>query len=348
MTRRTWLLFFGSGLCTSSLLPACHRQEVQGPALAGPPLVCPAPAPVPDPIAPPATPVRSPYNETAAPLVGPPAPPEHAGTTDLKQTLYQPPQTLPPADPPSSPPLAATAPPPAVMPRPPAAPEVPLVAALRCFLDKRPDDALVLLQHYDKPNQDLLLCLLPLVARLTEGSLERANSRDVSVEVEQLEKLLAPLRPRKPAPSEPPLAIEQMCFCNRIEKFGVYEPLPRDHPGFRPGEMVQLYVELRNFASEYRDHVYLTHLSSSIEIQDYNKQRKWGYDFPEDRNPPDVSRTLRHDYFNNYRFSIPPHLAPGKYTLWLRVTDKGRQPARTAECSLDFQVISMPFKGMDR
>ncbi|MCS6849950.1 MAG: hypothetical protein NZ700_02130 [Gemmataceae bacterium] len=214
---------------------------------------------------------------------------------------------------------------PAKLPEPP-----PLVAALHCFLDKRPHDALAHLQHYDKVNQDLLLVLLPLAGRLTEGSLDQASPAEVALLVEQLERLLHPLRLRAS------LVIDTMCFCRRIGKFGDYEPLPSDH-SFKPGDLAQVYVELRNFSTEQRDPYYLTHLSSTLEIHDFTGKTVWRQDFPEDRTRPDRSRSLRHDYFNNYRFCVP-EVPAGAYTLWVQITDHGPHGKRTVRRSLDFRV----------
>jgi hypothetical protein len=103
----------------------------------------------------------------------------------------------------------------------------PLVSALRCFLDKRPADALAWLQHYDKPSQDLLLCLLPLLAQLAEGRTGTKDRREVTASLAQLNQVAAALRPLAE------LSIEKMCFCWTIEKYGVYRPVPHDHE-FRP------------------------------------------------------------------------------------------------------------------
>src|SRR5205807_2620336 len=56
----------------------------------------------------------------------------------------------------------------------------PLVAALRCYLDRRPGDAIKWLERYERPNQDLLVGLLPLAARLTEGNLEKATPEEAA------------------------------------------------------------------------------------------------------------------------------------------------------------------------
>ncbi len=212
--------------------------------------------------------------------------------------------------------------------------EPPLIVALRCLLDNRPEDALNAIQRYDPTTQDLLKCLLPLAVYLTERNLERQSPQDVSTVVDEIQRLLVPLSARAA------LTIDQMCFCSQINRFADYEPLPKDHV-FRPGDPVQVYVELRNFSSERHGQFYVTHLSSSVEIHDYNDRVVRTLDIPESRIRPDCSRTQRHDYFNNYRFYVP-NLPQGEYTLWIKVIDTGHQPVREVKRSLDFRVTTMP------
>jgi hypothetical protein len=209
----------------------------------------------------------------------------------------------------------------------------PLLAALRCFLDRRPENALACLQDLHRANQEVLLHLLPLAVRLGERGLDEVEAEEVAVEIEQLENVIALLRPRAA------LQLDQMCFCRRIDRYGVYEPLPAGYR-FRPGELVQLYAEVRNFASTPQEGAHVTRLASRLEIHDYEGHIVWCRDFPEDRQRPDVSRTPRHDYFNQYRFCVP-EIPAGAYTLWLYVTDKGCQPQRVARRSLDFRVSNL-------
>src|SRR5262249_17571919 len=198
----------------------------------------------------------------------------------------------------------------------------PLVRALRSCLEKKPAEAIAQLSVYDKPNQEVLLCLLPLAARLSELSLDHARPDDVDAILDQVDSSMVPLRSRAG------LTIEKMAFCRRIDAFGVYQPLSREHR-FRPAEVAQLYIELRNFATRDKAEsgTHVISLASSGEIRDARGQR---YPLTFDRKGPDESRTSRHDYFESYRFCIP-NLAPGIYTLCIQVTDLGTEPARKAE-----------------
>src|SRR5262249_4813509 len=161
------------------------------------------------------------------------------------------------------------------------------------------------LERYDRHNQELLLSLLTLAARLTQEDVRKASPPEVAALVAQLESLAAPLRPLAG------ITIGKMYFFRSIEKFGVHEPLP-DHHVFRPGEPVQVYVELRNFTSQQCGHTYVTRLSSSVKVCDYKNGLRWHEEFHDDKQP-DESQSLRHDYFNNYCFRLPDNLAQGRY-----------------------------------
>lgn len=244
--------------------------------------------------------------------------------------------------PPAAPPRVKAEPPPLAPQQPAAVPqEEPLLAALRYLLEKQPDKALELLQRYDHLNQDVMVSLLALAVRLTQGSLEQAGPQEVSNVMEQLNSLAVLLR------SLAALSIEKMCFCSEISRFGVYQPLPARpvfQPGRdgRPGEQIQLYVELRNFVSQPQASFYETRLASTLEIRDLRNKPVWRMDFPAQQ--PDRSHTLRHDYFISFRFPVPREVPPGLYTLWVEVRDvtgiQGREvPAhRVARRSLDFEV----------
>jgi hypothetical protein len=222
-----------------------------------------------------------------------------------------------------------------------------LVAALRYFLDKHPDEALERLQVYDKGNQELLLGLFPLLARLTEGSLARAKAEEVENLVNSFDNLLEPLRARLP------LTIGKLCFCRIIRSFGDYDPLP-EHHGFHHDEQVQIYIELRNFhtrecrlpGGEVR---YVMQLASSYKIVEDKQPARTVLEgtFLRDRTEgAESSRTLRHDYFENYTFPVPD-LPPGSYNLVIQVEDRGTTPPRTVQHTLYFRVTSPYLPGQD-
>ncbi len=278
----------------------------------------------------------------AAPVASAPAPPPAAPSSYHARVVELPPVS-PPRDiervafqPPPAPPPAA---PPAEAPRP---PESPLVQALRCVLDRQPAAALDLLQRYDARSREVLLALLEVAAPLGEGGLEHASPQETAALLDRLDGLQASLRRRAP------LVLEKMCFCREIRNFGKYDPLPPDHAfqagsDGRPGERVQVYVEVRNFACRPRGGAYETALQGHVEIHDFRGAVVWEKDFDYG---PDRSATPRQDYFLAFIFNVPPRLAPGSgYTLWVYVKDTGEEGVRrAARRSLDFRVCP-PHRG---
>ncbi|HLJ94223.1 MAG TPA: hypothetical protein VKU02_13630 [Gemmataceae bacterium] len=211
--------------------------------------------------------------------------------------------------------------------------EVPVLQALRCYLDNRPAEAIASLGSYDKSSQDLLLYLLPLTARLCEGKLERCDSREAAALVKQFDRVAATLRPRAT------LNIKKMCFCSVVEGYGKYALLP-DGKTFLPGENARIYVELENLTDQPQGNAYSIHLLSSIDIKDF-KERCWMRHIFEDER--DLSRSERHDFSRWYRFQVPEDLSPGFYTLYLTIIDEptGRKVVQT----LDFRVMTTSGKG---
>jgi hypothetical protein len=210
----------------------------------------------------------------------------------------------------------------------------PLVAALRCYLNKKPAEAVIWLERYDRLNQDLLLCLLPLMARLSEQGLQHSDKRDLANVVAQLDRLANLLRPSAQ------LVIDKMCFCNRIETYGDYHALDEDR-AFQPGDVVHVYVELENFSSfvvkdRDIDKRYCIQLASRVEIRDFKGQLAWCTGL-KDADLRDESLTPRHDFFISYPLQVP-HIPPGPYTLRLIVMDVPTK--RRAEHTLDFRIIT--------
>jgi hypothetical protein len=222
---------------------------------------------------------------------------------------------------------------------------LPMVDALRCVLENQPEDALRHLQSYDQETQDLLLRLLPtagIFAHKKVCDLSRDEAEKVS---EQFVAMQAIVRPRTE------LVITKACFCEWARAFGIYKPLAADH-GFlastaqRPGEMVHLYVELKNFFSDAKPSGYHeTCLASTVEIRDAKGQPLWTHRF-EDEKKPLRSLTPINDYFNNYSFTLP-QLPPGSYTLTIAVADQTRaDQRRVATKSVDFRVTALPPRGL--
>jgi hypothetical protein len=206
--------------------------------------------------------------------------------------------------------------------------ESPLIQAVRCFVDKRPDLAVEQLQQFPAENQDALLVLLPLTVRMTEENLRESNPQEMAAMVDQLQQLLQTLQPMAT------LVLDKLSFCRDVQGFGKYEKCG-EHPVFHAEEWVHVYAEIRNLSCEQvssRKGSYRTHVISKLEIRDAAGVYIWK---PHEREKDDYNQTPQHDYFHHYRFALPV-MPPGEYTLFLEVTDvpTGRKVKR----KLDFHV----------
>ena len=204
--------------------------------------------------------------------------------------------------------------------------EPPLLSALRCFMDKRPAQAIDYLRGYDKSSQDLLLCMLPLMARLTEGGMQRVDAQEATALVTQLRRMDDVVAPQAN------LVIGKMCFVRLIQKFGVYQAWGEDHL-FRPNERMLIYAEVQNFSNlrVEQSGSYEVRLSINLEIRDYQNKVVEITSFLR----MDQSHCPRRDYYNWYGLNVP-ECPPGMYALKLTVKDV--PTGRTATRSLDFQV----------
>lgn len=203
----------------------------------------------------------------------------------------------------------------------------PLVSALRCYMNRRPAEAIAWLEHYDPKAQELLLALLPLVAQLAQPQRKPQDPHEMATLVSQIDGVTASLRTRAD------LIIDKMFFCWRIDRFGVYRVLPEDHV-FHPGDRVQMYVELQNYTNERRGKLYSIRLASTLEIHKFDGELVWRQGI-HDGDRPDLSQTERHDFFSNYTFTVP-NIPRGLYTLRLQVKDIPTN--RVATRTLDFRV----------
>jgi hypothetical protein len=202
----------------------------------------------------------------------------------------------------------------------------PLIQAIRCFLEKRPQEAVAWLDRFERPNQDFLLCLLPLAARLTEDDRQRKDPREAGALLDRLDHLTYRLRRRAP------LKITKMCLCQSIHGYGNYLPRPEGDT-LRPGELARLYIEVQNLADERQGKAYSVHLLTTIKMRPFNGDMGWKYDFPDPG--PDTSQSERHDFYHQCTFPIPDR-PPGFYTLYVKITDV--VTGREVEQTLDFRI----------
>lgn len=134
------------------------------------------------------------------------------------------------------------------------------------------------------------------------------------------------------------LEIKNLVFCERVDYYGWYTEFPRYE--FQPRQQVILYVEIENFAAEYKPPAgYETELHGSYEILDASGQIVASRQLPPDK---EVCRNYRRDYFLAYRIYLPDNIAPGRYRLELTIEDlKARtayQGRKLGEGTIEFSI----------
>ena len=214
----------------------------------------------------------------------------------------------------------------------------PAIKAIQCMLDEKHQEAIQHLRAYDDSTQEFLLRLLPPLTLFLKRPISEMSPQEIAVLIDQIDGLRWNVRAR----SE--LVIGKMCCCKQILGYGWYESLPENHAFLsanreRPGEWVQLYVELKNFASEQTKHGdFETRLSSAIELTNAKGEVVWSRKF--DKNETTLRRRARiNDLYSTYRFYVP-ELPAGKYQLTIQIADEttGADRPRIARKTMDFQV----------
>lgn len=202
-----------------------------------------------------------------------------------------------------------------------------ILTAMKSSMEKRPEALREALRSLDPAQRELLMALIPLTIRVGEGGLTSTDPHDVAVVVDQLQGLLWALRPRAA------LVMDKFCFCQRIEKFGKFKKL-EGKPTFRPGEMVEVYAEIRNVSSQLHRSPqgdFQTHLRSKLQIRNQADEVL----FAKECDKPDETLTPQHDYFQHYRLRIPS-VRPGTYVLNLEAEDV--PTGRKIRQKLEFEV----------
>jgi hypothetical protein len=350
MTRRSWLLIVGAGMCLSAV-PGCRSTmpagavpqdgaQVQQVQISGGLLVKQGRDPLPDqwelnPPVRPDTNAVSPYHAIPAIPVAasgqqselPPGQrvPEREGP----RPLLEPPQLQPQLDwaqvfPPSTQPevqkTQCESP----------VKDEPAVEALRLLLLKQAPKSLQCLESYDPQTQQMLMQLLPVVALMAEKPLPKMDTTEVMSLEAQLQRCIAPLRARTD------LVIDKLCLCDQIDGYGMFTPR-RDGRPFQPSELVQVYLELRNLAPELRDGYFIAALHGKVTISDREGTPVWSHNYSLQEQPLKAGWP-RYDCYRVYDFYVPAGMQRGHYTLTLEITDETRSPRRSAKKSVEFQV----------
>lgn len=216
--------------------------------------------------------------------------------------------------------------------------EPPLLAALRAHAEGRPDKAIEVLQGLEKPNQELVLALLPVLAHGATGDLV-GDPAGVAALVDQLRTVAARLEPRAA------LRIENVRFCRRVDGFGQYDPWPEGQP-YRPYDRAQLYLEVRNLTSQPmpgpNGETHLTHAVARVEIRDAHGKRvpqpnrmdgrRWVETVQYETRR--LSRGPLHDFHLLYPFEVPK--VPGVYEITVELHDPvSRRTVKTKPIRFD-------------
>jgi len=206
----------------------------------------------------------------------------------------------------------------------PAPSDTPLIQAVRAFQQNNPQGALEHLKAYDPATQQVLISMMPVLVQLSEGKLQTMKREEMDILLDQLTRVPPMLRSRAS------FQTSKLLLCREVQKFGLVDAFPAGHE-FRPGDMVYLYAELANFtcAADSRDG-FAVALASHLELKDEAGNAVWKAD---PREAPERVSSPPQDYYRAYRFCVPSSLAPGKYALSIRVTDKptGREAAKAVE-----------------
>ena len=216
--------------------------------------------------------------------------------------------------------------------------EDPIVIALDLLLQNRGPEADSQLQVYSPATRDVFLRALPLLELMHRKGFEGLDVDDVAALKSILAGLDAVIGPRAA------LSIPELHFCDAITGFKIYRPLPADHAflaarGDRPGELVQLYMEMRNLGSRPDGGQFVTDLACEVEIVDEAGRSRWAHRFrPEDLRLTSRSRLL--DYYHNFSFYLPASLTPGRYRLVVRLSDRTQADApRDATSTVPLHVV---------
>lgn len=208
-----------------------------------------------------------------------------------------------------------------------------LLAFMRYYLAKQPDEAIAQLRGYEKTRQDLLLALLSMATTLTEGDTSKLEPKQVAVILNQLRGIAAPLLPKAP------LQFGAVELALTVKGYGQYARMPPDHL-WSPDDFVQMYVEVQNFSFDFNNGHHEICLSGMADILDADNRPvpNTHFEFAGNRVPNYFTSAVR-EFHRVYSFYLPKSLQPGKYTLRLQVKDEPTQRIAVHDFNL---VIGAP------
>jgi hypothetical protein len=132
------------------------------------------------------------------------------------------------------------------------------------------------------------------------------------------------------------LRIPTVALCQRVQGFGVYDPIDANRFTAGRNNKVILYCEVENFASFLNDQrMWQTDLTQETVVYDDRGQRVW----VEKRQPfKDLARNRRRDFCVAREIRLPASLMPGQYSIVVSVADQ--QANRMAEATMLVQLLA--------
>lgn len=127
-----------------------------------------------------------------------------------------------------------------------------------------------------------------------------------------------------------PFGMTNLRVCRGVLGFGSFEPI--EPSGLKAGQPIILYCELTGLHYLDGGPVYVSRLSSRIELIDSQSgETTWEQSLGETE---DECRTRRRDNFINFRMNLPATVKPGAYRLRLTQTDLAADQTAAAELAV--------------
>lgn len=201
----------------------------------------------------------------------------------------------------------------------------PLVAGVREFAAGNPEAAIVHLQNFDKPNQELLLQLIPLLVRASQMNLARPDADEATAMARQLESAAAELTRRGG------LTVTKAVLCSNVDGYGRFTPV-RDRNAIIRGDLYPLYVEVGNVPCEPHTRKqdgaegYQTRLDVSMQVTDdlgrvieIIDQKTGEHGSKSTSEKTEFSYSPIRDYYVVAQVQAPKR--PGSYTVTIELRD---------------------------
>jgi hypothetical protein len=216
----------------------------------------------------------------------------------------------------------------------------PLTAALDDFQKNKTESAVKHLEAFDKPNQELLLQLIPTLVQVSRLNLMQPDAEETATLAKQFESAAAIIAKRAK------LTVRKTVLCDSVKSFGLYTPV-NDTQSLMRGTTYLLYVEVGNVPSALINRTdgdwYQTKLDCSMQVKDdtgtpleiVNVKNK--DDGPRNvikETKSELTRSAIHDYYIRSQFDTPSR--PGLYSVSFEVRDP--RTGQSVSKSISFRV----------